>query len=92
MLSRHLYLVVFSFTFHSYFILSLLGVQTKAATKSKGVQCTLLKDLFVIATPCQSENDGTDLKERKGFAGENATEPRSCTPLVAWSAVALSGL
>ena len=65
MLSRNLYLVVFSFTFHSYFILILLGVQTKAATKSKGVRCTLLKDLFVTPTPRQSKNDNTDFKERK---------------------------
>ena len=65
MLSRNLYLVVFSFTFHSYLILSLLGVQTKAATKSKGVRCTLLKDMFVTPTPRQSENDETDFEERK---------------------------
>ena len=58
-------LVVFSFKFHSYFILSLLGVQTKAATKSKGIRCTLVKDMFVTPTPCQSENDETDFKDRK---------------------------
>lgn len=45
---------------YNYFILSLSGVQTKPATKSEGVQCTLLKDLFVTSTPCQSENDETD--------------------------------
>ena len=39
--------------------------QTKAATKSKGVRCTLLKDLFVTPTPRQSKNDNTDFKERK---------------------------
>ena len=65
MLSRNLYKLVLRFTFHSYLILSLLGVQTKAATKSKGVRCTLLKDVFVTPTPRQSENDETDFKERK---------------------------
>lgn len=33
------------------------GIQKSIPTKSQGTQCTLLKDLFVSSTPCQSEDE-----------------------------------
>ena len=36
------------------------GIQKTIPTKSQGTQCTLLKDLFLSSTPCQSEDGLSD--------------------------------
>ena len=39
------------------------GIQTTVPTKSQGIQCTLLKEMFVTSTPCASDNEPSDSEE-----------------------------
>ena len=49
------------------------GVQTTISTKSQGTQCLQLKDMFVISTPCQSEDEASESEEEEGDMDDDSS-------------------
>ena len=46
------------------FLVLFAGILKSIPTKTQGTQCTLLKDLFVASTPCQSKDELSEEEDR----------------------------